>query len=77
MDWNFSFGWFAFGVAVLIAGTLITVYYQPIANNIAHGVSSYDKTKLFGLITAGVGLLIMANLHTLVLSLFVQIVFKR
>ena len=77
MDWNFSFGWFFVGVLILAAGTAITVFYQKIADNIASGVSSYEKIKLFGIITAVVGFLIMANLHTLILSLFVNLVFNR
>ena len=77
MDWNFSFGWFFLGVLILASGTAITVFYQKIADNLAGGVSSYNKVKLFGIITAAVGFLIMANLHTLILSLFVNLVFNR
>lgn len=77
MDWNFSFGWFILGVFIFVAGTLITVKYQTIADNLAGGVSSYNKVKLFGLITAVVGFVVMANLHTLILSLLVKIIFKR
>ena len=77
MDWNFSIGWFFAGILILAAGTAITVFYQKIADNIANGVSSYEKVKLAGIITAIVGFLIMANLHTLILSLFVNLVFNR
>ena len=77
MDWNFSFGWFALGLFIFIAGTLITVKFQTIADNLAGGISSYGKVKLFGIITAGVGFLVMANLHTLVLSLLVKLIFKK
>lgn len=77
MDWNFSFGWFFTGVLILAAGTAITVFYQKIADNLASGVSSYNKIKLAGIIIAIVGFLVMANLHTLILSLFVNLVFNR
>jgi len=77
MEWNFSFGWLIFGALVLVAGTLITVFYQPISDNIASGPSSYERVKLAGIIIALVGLIIMTNLHTLLLSLFVNAVFKR
>ncbi|MBR3263813.1 hypothetical protein IKF94_01080 [Candidatus Saccharibacteria bacterium] len=77
MDWNFSIGWFFAGVLILAAGTAITVFYQKIADSLASGVSSYEKVKLVGIITAVVGFLVMANLHTLVLSLLVSLVFKR
>lgn len=77
MDWNFSFGWFMLGVLILISGILITVYYQPISDNAAGGVSSYERVKLIGVITSIVGFLVMANLHTAILTLFVNIVFNR
>ena len=77
MDWNFSIGWLVLGLLILIAGILITVKYQEISDRLASGVSSYNRVKLAGVITAAVGLIIMANLHTLLLSLFVNLVFKR
>ncbi|MBR0415990.1 hypothetical protein IJI64_02380 [Candidatus Saccharibacteria bacterium] len=77
MDWNFSFGWFLTGVLILAAGTAITVFYQKIADNLASGPSSYEKVKLVGVIVAIVGFLVMANLHTLILTLFVNLVFNR
>ena len=77
MNWNFSIGWFLAGLIILIGGTLITVFYQPIADNIASGVSSYNKVKLAGVIIAIIGFIIMANLHTLILTGFVNLVFKR
>ncbi|MBR2864372.1 hypothetical protein IKE88_02395 [Candidatus Saccharibacteria bacterium] len=76
MDWNFSFGWFFVGVLILIAGTLVTVFYQKISDNMASGISSYERVKLIGVITAIVGFTIMANLHTLILSFLVDIVFS-
>ena len=75
MDWNFSFGWFFVGVLILIAGTLVTVFYQKISDNMASGISSYERVNLIGVITAIVGFTIMANLHTLILSFIVDIVF--
>ena len=77
MEWNFSIGWLILGAIILIGGTLITVKYQSISDNIASGAASYERVKLFGIITALVGLVIMTNLHTLLLSLFVNLVFKR
>ena len=69
INWNFSFGWLFFGLILLIVGGAIVLFYQPIADNFAQGVSSYKKVKMFGLIVAGIGLICMANLHTAVLSL--------
>ena len=77
MDWEFNIGWLIFGILVLVAGIVITVKYQAISDNIASGVASYERVKLAGIITAIIGLIIMTNLHTLLLSLFVNLVFKR
>ena len=77
IDWSFNFGWVIFGLMIAGAGTAVVVYYRQIADNMASGINSYDKVKLFGIIAIVVGLLVMANLHTLILTLLVQIIFKR
>ncbi|MFV0485119.1 MAG: hypothetical protein ACK5MU_02755 [Candidatus Saccharimonadales bacterium] len=76
ISWEFSIGWFMLGLLILIAGGLVVVFYRQISENLASGVSSYDKVKLFGLIGCGVGLLIMMNLHTLLLQFFVSLFIK-
>ena len=75
MNWNFSFGWFFLGLIIFVGGGLIVLYYRQVAENIAHGVSSYDKTKLAGLIAIGIGFLIMTNLHTALLTWLVHLIF--
>lgn len=75
MDWTFDLGWLIGGLVILIAGGLIVVFYRQIAENLANGVSSYDRVKLVGVITIVVGFLITANLHTLVLSLILKLFF--
>ena len=77
MDWNFSIGWFFLGLLILIAGSAMVFFYKPISDNMASGINSYQRVKFWGMIVAGIGLLIMANLHTLILSAFVSLVFKR
>ena len=77
IDWNFSFGWFFFGMLLVAAGAAIVVFYRQISNNFAHGLASYDRTKLVGIITIGLGLLVMMNLHTAILTALVKLVFKR
>lgn len=77
MDFEFSFGWMAGGLAIALVGGLIVIFYRQIADNLVNGVSSYEKVKLFGLITIIVGLLITANLHILVLTLITNLLFKR
>ena len=66
--YQFSIGSFFGGLIILVAGTLIVVFHRQIADNFAGGLSSYDKTKLWGLVTCGVGLMIMLSLHTIPLN---------
>ena len=77
MDWTFSFGWMFLGPIIAAAGVAIVANYQKISDYMLSGVSSYDRCKFWGIIIMVVGLLIMANIHTLLLTLFVDIVFKR
>ncbi|MBR3270266.1 hypothetical protein IKG07_03420 [Candidatus Saccharibacteria bacterium] len=74
MDFTFSIGWVFGGLVIAAIGGAIVVFYQKIADNMANGVSSYDKVKLFGVITVVVGLLIAMNLHTLILTILVNII---
>ena len=75
MEYTFSLGWFAAGVAILLIGTALTLYYKPVADNLGGGASSYDRYRLYGLITCAIGLAVMVNLHTLLFSLFFGILF--
>ena len=77
MEYVFSWGWMFGGLAIALAGGLIVVFYRQIAENLANGVSSYDKVKLFGIITIVIGLICTANLHTFLLSLLVNLLFGR
>ena len=77
MDWNFSFGWFALGLFIFLAGGAMVLFYQPISDNFASGVSSYQRVKFWGIIITVVGFLVMANLHTLVLTGLVNLIYFR
>ena len=77
MDFEYSIGWMFGGLLIALIGGLIVIFYKQIADNMANGVSSYGRVKLFGVITVVVGLLITANLHTLLLSFIVNIIFKK
>ena len=74
MDFTFDFGWMFGGIIISAIGGAIVIFYRQIADNFASGVSSYDKVKLFGIITLIVGLLVTANLHTFLLSLLVSLI---
>ncbi|MBR3232881.1 hypothetical protein IKF74_01160 [Candidatus Saccharibacteria bacterium] len=72
---EFSLGAFIVGFIILAAGGACVVFYRQIAENVAHGVSSYDRVKLFGIIGIGVGFLVMTNLHTVLLNALVSLIF--
>ncbi len=73
---SFSLGSLIIGLIILAAGGTCVIFYQPIAENVAHGVSSYDRVKLFGIIAIVIGFLVMANLHTVVLDWLVGLIFS-
>lgn len=77
MDYTFSIGWFLIGIAIIIGGGLVVIFYRQIAENLANGVSSYDKVKLYGLIAVLVGFLVAADLHTFVLGLIFKLLLGR
>jgi hypothetical protein cdiviTM7_02192 len=76
MDWNFNIGWMVLGLAILIASGAVVANYQKISDHMLSGVSSYDRVKFWGLIGVVVGLIVMANLHTLLLTALVKVLFK-
>ena len=77
MDFTFSFGWMFGGLAIAAAGGAVVFFYRPIAENMASGVSSYEKVKLFGVITIIVGLLVTMNLHIFVLTMITKLLFGK
>ncbi|MBR3324207.1 hypothetical protein IKG24_01555 [Candidatus Saccharibacteria bacterium] len=74
MDFTFSIGWLIGGLLIAAAGGAIVFFHRQISENLASGVSSYEKVKLFGVITIVVGLLVAMNLHTLILGLLVHLI---
>lgn len=74
MDFTFSIGWLVGGLAIVAAGGAIVIFYRQIADNLANGVSSYEHVKLFGIITAIIGLLVAMNLHIFILTLLVNLI---
>lgn len=75
MDWTFSLGWVMVGLLIFAAGGAMVFFYKPIADNFVGGIGDYDKVKLVGLIVAGVGIIVMTNLHTLILGWLVSVIF--
>jgi hypothetical protein len=75
MQYEFSVGSFFFGFIILLAGVAFVKWHQVIADNLGSGVSSYDRYKLWALITCGVGLIVMVNLHTYILTNLFRTIF--
>ena len=72
---TFNLGALFVGLIILITGGLMVIFHRPIAENIAHGVSDYDRIKLYGVITIAIGFLVMTNLHIVILSALVNLIF--
>ena len=77
LDFTFDYGWMFGGLVISAIGGAIVFFYRQIADNFASGVRSYDKVKLFGIITLVIGFLVTANLHTFFLSLLVDLISKN
>jgi hypothetical protein len=73
--YQFSWLWFAIGIAAMIAGVLMLRFYKPLTEN--SGVGNYSKWRLAGLITIGAGFVFMTNVHSFLLSWLVSQVFGR
>jgi hypothetical protein len=73
--YSFSIGALIFGLLILAVGGAMVAFHQKIADNLAGGVSSYDRVKLWGLIVCGIGIIIMMSLHTIPLNWLVQSLF--
>jgi len=76
MYYEFSLNALFVGIAILIIGGLMVIFYQKIADNFLGGVGSYEKTKLYGLIVCGIGIIIMTSLHSIPLNWLVHSLFK-
>lgn len=74
MDFTFNIGWLVGGLVITAIGGAIVFFHRQIADNLANGVSSYDHVKLFGVITAIIGLIVAMNLHVFILTLLVNLI---
>ena len=75
--YEFSVGSFFLGLKILAAGVTFVKWHQVIADNLGGGVSSYDRYKLYAFITCGVGLIVMINLHAVILTWVVRLIFPQ
>ena len=65
--YEFSISSFLIGLLILTAGVALMRWHQWVADNFGGGVSSYERYKLWALISCGVGFIVMVNLHVLIL----------
>jgi hypothetical protein len=77
MEYEFSLGAFFTGMLIIIAGVLLLRFHAWVADNFMGGVSSYDRVKLASIIACAIGLLVLFNLHTLMLTALVRAIFPR
>ena len=72
-----NIGTFFIGLLIFIAGGTIVIFHRQIGDNLASGISSYDKVKLTGVIIAILGFIVMVNLHAIILNGIINLIFKR
>ncbi|MBQ2660657.1 hypothetical protein IJF93_01105 [Candidatus Saccharibacteria bacterium] len=77
MNYEFNLGWMFGGLLITLAGGLVVIFYRQISESLANGVSSYERVKLFGVITIILGLIITANLHIFLLTMLTNLMFGK
>ena len=75
MTYTFSWTSFIIGFMILCAGGAVTLWHRQLADMFGRGVGSYSRYQLCGLITCGVGIVVMVNLHELLLVAFFSLFF--
>ena len=73
--YEFNIGTFFVGLLILIAGVAFVRWHQWVADNFGSGIGSYDRYKLWAFITCALGLVVMVNLHTMILTWFFSLLF--
>ncbi|MDR2063949.1 MAG: hypothetical protein LBQ02_04175 [Candidatus Nomurabacteria bacterium] len=74
--YQFSIFWLVVGLLVSVGGILIVRYYKEVSDNLAHGVSSYQKVKAWGVGFAAAGILMALNVHMMLLELIANLIFS-
>lgn len=77
MRYEFSIESFLLGLLILAAGVAFVKWYQKIADNFSGDIASYDRYRLWAFITCAVGIVIMLNVHTMILTWFFDMLFGR
>ena len=77
MEYKLTWTSFFIGLLVLAFGVVFMRFHQWIADNLGAGVASYERYKLYALLTCVLGVIVMINLHTLILTWFFGMIFGR
>ena len=74
---KFSLGGFMFGAIAMIIGILMVRFYKVIADNLAGGLATYDKIRMWGVGVAVFGVLMMFGIIQWLLVLVLRQVFPQ
>jgi hypothetical protein len=77
MNYELSTGSLVVGIIILIAGVVFVRFYQWIADNFGGGVGSYERYRLYAILTCVLGFIVMVNLHAMLLNWFFGLFFGR
>lgn len=72
---EFNIGTFFMGLAITIAGALMVRFYKEISDNFVHGISSYDKVRLWGLGITIFGILYAFSIINLIVIQIIKLIF--
>ena len=75
MEYSFSWGTFMLGLLIMVAGAVLTLFYQKVADALGGGMADYEKYKLAGVIACAVGMLVAFNVVNLLLTFLVSMLF--
>ena len=74
---KFSLGGFMFGAIAMIIGILMVRFYKEIADNLAGGIATYDRIRMWGVGVAIFGVLMMFGVVQWHLILILRQVFPQ
>ena len=77
MGYELSAGSFFIGLVILLAGVAFVRWHQRVADSFGSGMGSYERYKMYAIVTCVVGFLVMINLHAVILGALVDAVFNR
>ncbi|NTW62257.1 hypothetical protein HGB25_02505 [Candidatus Saccharibacteria bacterium] len=76
MPYEFSFGSFFVGFLIVAIGVAFMRWHRVLADNFGSGVASYDKARLWALITVLLGFVVSINLHWFIIGNLARMIFR-